>query len=328
MKKMDIRDKLKERQADREKARAASSRQHETEPFDIPDDFLTDDEEWFASEEEDPETEDPDQETDMEEDAGCGIPDDAESPADEPTEQTAEAVRGAGFEIRSRHRRYGPADETSKKEILIGIVLDGTLSFAKVYPKVYYMLSGFLQRLGRAGDEYKGVVIRYGLIVLHDVPEEIRFSGGEAFTESEKDFLDMLRRIDFYGGSADGREDLKGALDLALRLLNTSGSESSYRGLLFFSDSLPPQEDLGPDFYASDQNGYRNYGLRFADFYTYTGDFTPQIRIVDRYNQVVQNGRNEATYGSIEELIDGDMDRILEKAEQMMRTILNQASVN
>lgn len=323
MKKMDIRDKLKERRANREKARTASSRQHETDPFDIPDDFLTNDEEWN-----DPETEEPDDEADLEEDMDYGIPDDAEMPADEPTVQAAEADSGAGFEIRSRHRMYWQADEMDKKEILIGIVLDGTISFEKVYPKVYYMLSGFLKRMGRARDEYRGVVIRYGLTVLHDVPEEIRFSGGETFTESEKDFLYMLGRIDFFGGSPDGREDLKGALDLALRLLNTYGSESSYRGLLFFSDSLPPEEDLSPDFYASDQNGYRNYGLRFADFYTYTGDFTPLIRIVDRYNQPVQNGRNEATYGSMEDLIDGDMDMILEKTEKMMRTIFNQASVN
>ena len=228
----------------------------------------------------------------------------------------------------------GLTKRIKKKELRIGIVLDCTYSFSTVYPVVYNVLQRFFNRLEQEKDQYKGFQLKYSLTMLHDEPEAFLFAGNSIVTSSEKEVLNALKTLEFYGGSEDGREDLNEALKNQLMTLN-AGSDGKnadcYKGLLFFTDSLP-EEELTPDFDEDDfeynGNTYQNYGLRFAEIYSYDGRYKPNLKMVDGNGRPdSENGRNETDYYDIHILLNGDSTQIVENAEKLVNNIIVQASV-
>lgn len=217
------------------------------------------------------------------------------------------------------------------KKIMIGIILDGTLSFTKVYPKVYYVLEQFLHNLILKKREYRGVIVKYGLTIMREDAELVVFSDGTFFTESEEELIDELRNIQFFGGSADGHENLGEAINQQLHTLNnTPDAQDTYKGIIMFTDSIPKEDETVPEFCSGEPGhygAYTNYGLRFANFYAYSDDFMPKMRIVDRNGRLVENNRNTTTYNSLNTLLDQDVDKTVEQVQKMISVILSQASV-
>lgn len=213
------------------------------------------------------------------------------------------------------------------KEVLFDIIIDGTYSFTTVFPKIYYILQNLTTMIYNEKLEYEGIGIKYGLTVLHKNAEAQVFKNNEYFTESEQEFLQELRNIEFYGGSENGRENLKEALDTGLRILNNCGEDNTYRGLLLFSDSLPEEEDLTPDFSQYNQNEYLNKGLRFAIFYTYKNDFFPKLKIVDGDGNITENVKNEVAFNNLEDLLSLNGNNLIEQIRRMIINIFNQTSI-
>lgn len=214
-----------------------------------------------------------------------------------------------------------------RKEILIEIIIDGTYSFSKVFLKVNYIIERIIKMIHEEKAEYRGIVIKYGLTVLHQKAEPCIFQDGGYFTESEEELFQRILDIEFYGGNASGRENLRDALDTGLSILNNYGVENAYRGLMMFSDSLPENGDMYPDFLQDNQDGYINKGLRFAVIYTYNDEYMPKLKMVDGDGRMVENGKNEMFFGSMEELLSFDGFKITGRIRQIVNDILNQTSV-
>lgn len=216
-----------------------------------------------------------------------------------------------------------------KKEVLFEIVIDGTLSFTMVYPKVFYILENFLHIAKEVKKEYRGVVFQYGLTVFHEEDDVlwVDFGGEKYFTESETELIEKLSNIEFYGGSETGREDFTSALDQTLRVLNNHGEEQSSRGILFFSDSIPEKDKLEPDFTEMVQDGYLNKGLRFAQFYTGTDDFCPKMLMVNGDGNLAGDAKNESSYECLENILRADPNKVSQELKEMVNNILNQTSI-
>lgn len=251
----------------------------------------------------------------------------------------AAPLRGGAYQGSGGSRRKAGSDRriqqaetgSAGKRICLEIIIDGTLSFTSVYPKVYYILQQFLQSLAEKKRDYKGVTMAYGLTVIREQPETVRFANGTSFTESEQELLGVLADMEFRGGNPDGLEELNQALNDSLQELNnTPDAGESYKGLLMLTDSLPADGDTMPDF-SSNEPGrygdYTNYGLRFADFYAYSVDYMPRMRIVDRNGKLTENGRNTCTYHSLQALLEQETEDTVRQVQGMITVILGQASV-
>lgn len=244
-----------------------------------------------------------------------------------PTQSEVSFDNGGVTETRESIQQRNTRVAVSKKTILINIVVDGTYSFTKVFPRVYDVIEKFLRKMEKEGKEYPGVIIKYGMTVLHDFAESWKYKNGEYFTENKEEFLINLKKVKFYGGSPGGRENLSDAVDEALRVLNNSEDENAERGLLFFSDSIPEDNNLQPNFLETDQEGYLNKGLRFAIFFTYDDTFTPMLKMTDRNGDEVENGKNEAAYHSLNELLSSNRNVLLAEVERIVWDILQQISI-
>ena len=240
------------------------------------------------------------------------------------------------FELDTDWKSIAPR-QIEKKTLRIGIVLDCTSSFSTVYPAVYGVLKRFFTRLEQDKDQYRGFQLQYSLTLLHDKPEVFLFdgiAGPSRWSRFEKDVLSALETLEFYGGSDTGRENLNDALKKQLKILSPSHAEDEenvYKGLLFFTDSLPEDEELNPDLdeeeFEYDGRTCKNPGLRFAEIYSYDGSYRPNLRMVDRNGWAdSENGRNEADYYNIHALLDGSTAKIAEDAERLINNIIIQAS--
>lgn len=224
--------------------------------------------------------------------------------------------------------------KSSERMVLIGIVLDGTPSFTTIYPKVYYVLEQFLTHLKKIKPDYKNVTIKYAVTVLHNDAEPIMFDNGDFFTESENEVITALTNMEFYGGSIEGPENLREAINEQLFVLNNIPNaediQNIARGLLMFTDSLPSDGDMTPDFMSNEPGEYGdyiNYGLRFADFYAFSDEFMPMMRIVDRNGKLTENGKNIGSYHDIHALLDKKPEALAEYIEKMVRTHISQVSM-
>ena len=70
-----------------------------------------------------------------------------------------------------------------RKEILIEIIIDGTYSFSKVFLKVNYIIERIIKMIHEEKAEYRGIVIKYGLTVLHQKAEPCIFQDGGYYSE-------------------------------------------------------------------------------------------------------------------------------------------------
>lgn len=211
--------------------------------------------------------------------------------------------------------------ETVKKEMYIESIIDRTLSFTKVFPQVNHSIEKLMSMLAAEKAKYKEVVIKYGLTLLGDEIEPLMFENGEYFTESENEFCRKLRSIEFYGGSEDGTEDLVGAVETGLGILNHAGDGDAYRGLLLLSDSLPEKDEMTPCFRCEEADDGTDQGLDFAIFYTYTDEFNPDL------NFSGDDENREAVFHSLEDLIKDHGDTVVNEVRQQIHSILYQRSV-
>lgn len=230
---------------------------------------------------------------------------------------------------RTQEQQNSQSQEEKRKEVLIGFVIDGTYSFTTVFPKVFYIVKYLLEGLAEKKSEYPAIAIRYSLTVFHEKAEPINLGQNqvEFFTDSEFDFLEKLKKVNFYGGSKDGKEHLTEALDQAMCVLQNAGGKNAERGLFFFSDAEPENDNMNPDFTDEDQDGYINKGLRFAEIYTFSEKFMPRFKMVDGYGNDVGNGKNETKSASLESLLKGDLDDISKKIIDIVDELLRQVSV-
>ncbi len=235
--------------------------------------------------------------------------------------------------IQRKQNRVSLGSALSVKKVRIGIIMDGTLSFTTVYPKIYYVMEQLLYGLQSARQKYKGIEVEYALTILHDAPEVYTFSNGDFFTISETEVINVLRELEFYGGSADGYEDLEEAINQTLMILNNAPNASvTDSGLLLFTDSMQEKENtkFGLRF-TSDEPGkygdYTNYGLRFANTYAYKASFMPLLRIVDHYGNISTNNKNVMRWDSLQTLLEQDSAEIVSSIQNVVELILNQVSV-
>lgn len=247
----------------------------------------------------------------------------------EPAEPAEDGTGTRGYQ--PRRRLQEPVETGQKKDarkkVYLDFVIDTTLSFSKVFLPVYYALDYFLKYTEDRKKEFKGVLIQYGLTVFRTDADAVQFSGNRYFTESETELLEELQKITFSGGSPSGRENLAGAVDQALRVLNNQSDEEADRGLLLFTDSLPEEGKMRPDFTSPDQKGYFNRGVRFAQIYSYDGSFHPMLTAVNADAEPVENGKNTITYNSLDQLIDLDEDAVKEQIRSIVDDILRKSSV-
>lgn len=256
-------------------------------------------------------------------------------------EETQKSTRIANGRERRGARRhpYYPGGAEPKKEaekpkikiLRIGVILDATPSFTTVYPKIFDVLVTLLEGMKIAREEYKGVNIQYALTILRDRPESVCFSDETFFTTSEQEVKKILEEMKFYGGSADGYEDLNAAVREQLFVLNsTEDAETVDKGLLLFTDSLPADDIYMPRFTSREPGKYgafTNYGLRFARIYANTKEYMPVFRIVDSYGNLVENEKNTQVSGSLAALLEKEPWETAADVQKMINEILNQASI-
>ena len=230
---------------------------------------------------------------------------------------------------------------SSKTLVHIGVILDATYSFSCVFPGIYLVLKEFMERMKTNKKKYPGGDFRYGLTVLHDEAESLRF-GGDEFTASEDTFMKKLMSIRFSGGGEDGKENLYSAIFEQIKTFSTykdydkdhSGESKYWRvydGLIMLTDSLPKDENMEPDFskdVLSVEKGFiSNNGLRFAQFYAFNDEFNPVMRMVDRDGNQTEGEKNSVIYDDIHELLKGDLKTAIKKVESMIDCIIRQTSV-
>lgn len=234
-------------------------------------------------------------------------------------------------------KKFSSSNRNKPKKILyMGIIMDGTLSFSKPYPKVYSVLEQFFKHLEEDRQYYKEIDLRYGLTVFHDEAIPMVFDNGKRFTDRESDVLKELGNLQFYGGGENGREKLRDAIAQQLIELNkvpeADDVKNCYKGILMFTDSLPEDNDMNPDFTQKtfEKNGveYPNYGLRFADFYAYNDDFVPAMRMVNRNGREDENDKNMGLYHDLHDLLEQDAETTAAFVERMIHTIADQASMD
>lgn len=148
-------------------------------------------------------------------------------------------------------------------DAVVGIVLDATISFSKVFPKFYYIFKNWIEAFeAPRGRTYN---IGYVLTELHDSASVCSIKNSTVLTKEQ--LFAAVRNLAFYGGAEDGREDIGGAIDNTLTAIENipeNGKKITY-GLMVFSDSMPKEKDLERDFTSME----RDKLLRFVYVYTY-----------------------------------------------------------
>lgn len=215
------------------------------------------------------------------------------------------------------------SSRTVFKEIYIEMIIDGTYSFSKVFPAVYYSIRKMTDEIRAFRTQYKSVIVKYGLIVLNETPKAVKFDNAY-FTEDTKKFLEKIRSIVFTGGSESGRENINDAVKSGIRILNNFSPDKANRGLIVITDSLPESDELCPDFRDIDECD--NKGLRFATFYM-NGEavYMPALKMVDSDGDETDNGKNVMNIYNLESLLDEDGGQSIQR---VVKEIMAQVSVN
>lgn len=184
------------------------------------------------------------------------------------------------------------AEKARAVDILV--IMDGTPSFSVIFPEIYRVLCEFVRRTAEMKREVPDVAVRYGLLVFGGPGEDFRKAVNRAkdsyFTEDADLFLEWVKEIEFKGGAADGKEDVNGAIEEGIRMLETGSGETDNLGIVLFTDSLP--DDLKPRFDAVRTENRMHRGLRFANIYAYSDRYLPVFKIVDRDGNVTEGEKN------------------------------------
>lgn len=206
-----------------------------------------------------------------------------------------------------------------KKEVYIDIVMDGTYSFTTIFPSVYRVLEQTVNKISKEAREYAGCTVHYGLTVLHEDGEPVKFDD-EYFTTDPETFMEAVQNIEFRGGSPDGVENINGAIKEALRTLANHTEEYASRGLIILTDSKSkaPREK-----YTNLANAKYN-NLRFVIGYFYDIYFSGIFTIVDGNGEPAENNKNDTSYYSIRELLKNSSEK---EMQEIVNSILRKVSV-
>lgn len=218
----------------------------------------------------------------------------------------------------------------AQRTLLFGIIIDGTLSFSKVYPKVFSALEDFFKHQKLSKNDFKNVIMKYAITIIRgENAENVVFADGSFFTNSEDEVLKYLeKKMSFKGGNASGRENMTEAINKQMQAFmeypNSQDYRHIYKGLLIFTDSMPEENKLREDF--SEKYDSEKCGLRFAKVFSYGSKYRPDFYIVDRDGAVPNNGRNNITYYDIREhlLENKDVKNLLKAISE---SIFNSASM-
>lgn len=220
------------------------------------------------------------------------------------------------------------ADTDNRKVVLLGFVLDATLSFSAVYAQIYYMLERLVISLQEKSDSLGDVEVRYGVTLLRDHPDSLLMERDSYYTADSREALRRLADIDFYGGSDEGTEELGQAIRMQQRLM--AQYEACHSGevtkvLMLFTDSMPRDGNLFPDYTEPDRREKDNRyvcGVSAAYFYTYNGEYMPQMRITDSRGIINESSSDTCVFGSIAEILDWDEKETIANMEKLAGDIL------
>lgn len=83
--------------------------------------------------------------------------------------------------------------ENKTKALVLGVVLDATLSFSVVYGQIYYLIEHLLINLKKLKKDKCDIDISYSVVLLHDKPENMRFSGKDQFQKMRMRYSEALQ---------------------------------------------------------------------------------------------------------------------------------------
>lgn len=212
------------------------------------------------------------------------------------------------------------------RKLILGIVLDATLSFSKIYPQIYYLLEHLIMNLEDRRTTADGLEIDYSVVLLHDEPELIKvIKDGSSIIRAMSD-------ISFYGGGTEGTEALDKALTVQLSHMNSVRSGITEKNhysqvseqLIVITDSMEEHNRQSTAFtgidMVSDKGGF-NYGLQQAYIISYEGSYMPMLRMADPKGRLSENC-DGCYFGDIKGLISLDEEKTLDVAERMADRIL------
>ena len=219
-------------------------------------------------------------------------------------------------------------DKENRKVILLGLVLDATLSFSAVYAQIYYMIERLVISLQEKSESMKDVEVRYGVTLLRERPESLLLERDQYFTANSREVLRRLADVDFYGGTDEGFEELGQAIRTQQRLMEQDASDDNeeiMKDLMLFTDSMPSYGSLIPDYAEPDRSEIENRhacGVSSAYFYTYNGEYMPQMRIADGDGMITESNSGTCIFGSISEVLNKEEKETIAAMEDLADSIL------
>lgn len=226
-------------------------------------------------------------------------------------------------------------EESGRTALIFGIVLDATLSFSEVYPQVFYFLEHLLMNLQFLRKKHTDVDVEYSIVLMHDKAEIWNNLQDKRLT-GEREVIDALTHISFYGGSTEGTEKLGDAVCTQLsemnrccdRLRKENPNGKVSQQMLLITDACAKAEEQFPDFTKGEQGAYgdvANYGLQQAVVISQGAQYMPMLRIVNRGFSLTENedGRNRCVFGDLKELLDKNEEETLQASEKLAKQILD-----
>lgn len=221
-----------------------------------------------------------------------------------------------------------PEYEVEKaKSIYFEIVLDKTISMAKIYKPIYKKLEKMIDNMDRAVKNYqkKGKVgLKWGLtLITEEEPEMVRFHESYFTTSSDRIKI-ALKEFQFEGGSGNGRENINEALTAAIRTLSQESQGEGRCGLILLTDSLPEEEDAEPDFEYLENVEHTE--LCFAHCFVYNCEaYTPYFNMVDGEGETDVKGIHYLEIRDLDAFLNREADNLTEK---LLKKLLHQTSIS
>lgn len=199
------------------------------------------------------------------------------------------------------HNKYEKKDTLiavtiPRKRVYIDLVVDATYSFGLYYRALYERISSAAAMLLReVSQQRKQVDILWGLTLIRENGGEVIRFRDDVFTSSVQTLLTGLRTITLTGGNENGQEAINEAVIVSLNKLNQESNKDVYKGMLLFTDSLPPVP-FGEN--ADRIADFRDKGfVDFAAVYLY--DHETYIPV---FSWTEQENQNELSYAMVDSL--------------------------
>lgn len=221
-----------------------------------------------------------------------------------------------------------PEYEVEKaKSIYFEIVLDKTISMAKIYKPIYKKLEKMIDNMDRAVKNYqkKGKVgLKWGLtLITEEEPEMVRFNESYFTTSSDRIKI-ALKEFQFEGGAGNGRENINEALTAAIGTLSRESQGEGRCGLILLTDSLPEEEDAEPDFEYLENVEHTE--LCFAHCFVYNCEaYTPYFNMVDGEGETDVKGIHYLEIRDLDAFLNREADNLTEK---LLKKLLHQTSIS